>query len=264
MYRFLLRPTWIGFHLLVVVAIVTMVNLGFWQLRRLDERRAFNATIEARYDQPPVPLDDLVPSAAAPGNDLLDETEWRPVTASGVYLPDEAFYVVNRSQNGRAGQNVVVPLRLDDGRILIVNRGFVPLATAVPPVPAVDVELVGRLRASQERGLGQLADRDDGDLVEVQRIDIPRLTPQLPGEVVPMYVDLVESMPAEAEPFPEPVAAPDLGEGNHLSYAVQWFVFSIAVVVGWVLAVRRSVRTHRRASEQAEQPSIEAEQPAPY
>ena len=43
MYRFLLRPKWIGFHLLVVAAIVTMVNLGFWQLRRLDERQAFNA-----------------------------------------------------------------------------------------------------------------------------------------------------------------------------------------------------------------------------
>ena len=264
MYRFLFRPRWVGFHLLVVVAIVTMINLGFWQLRRLDERQAFNATVEARYDEPPVPLDGLVPADADPGDPALDEVEWRPVTAAGTYLTDEVFFVVNRSQSGRAGRNVVVPLRLDDGRILIVNRGFVPLATDAPGVPGDEVTLVGRVRTSQDRSLGQLADPADGDLAEVQRVDIPRLAPQLPGEVVPVYVDLVTSEPAEAGPFPEPVAAPDLGEGNHLSYAVQWFVFAIAVGVGWVLAVRRSVRSNRRASQPTQQPPVETEQPATH
>lgn len=263
MYGFLVHPRWMAFHLLVVAAIVTMVNLGFWQLRRLDDRQAFNATVEARYDEPPVPLDELVPATAAPDDDSLDGVEWRPVSVAGTYLPDETFFVVNRSQNGRAGQNVVVPLRLEDGRILIVNRGFVPLATDVPAVPAEDVEIVGRIRTSQERGLGQLTDPGEGDLDVAQRIDIPRLTPQLPGEVVPVYVDLVESSPAEPEPFPEPVAAPDLGEANHLSYAGQWFIFSIAVAVGWVFAVRRSARSHRRAEQPREQAAVEADQPAP-
>lgn len=270
MYRFLFGPKWIAFHVLVVAAIVAMINLGFWQLRRLDERQAFNATIEARYDEPPVPLNDLVPTDATPDDDQLadqlDAAEWRPVSASGTYLRDETFYVVNRSQNGRAGQNVVVPLRLEDGRILIVNRGFVPLAIEAPPVPADDVEVVGRVRESQRRGLGQLGDPAEGDLFEVQRIDIPRLAPQLPGEVVPVYVDLVESSPAEPDPFPEPVAAPDLGEGNHLSYAVQWFFFSIAVAVGWVLAIRRSARTRRRAKQQqqTERVPVDADQLAPH
>ena len=268
MYRFLLRPRWVAFHLLVVVAIVAMINLGFWQLRRLDARQEFNATVEARYDRPPVPLAELVPPDAVPGDDALDALEWRPVTASGTYLPDETLLVVNRSQNGRAGQNVAVPVRLADGRILIVNRGFVPLGTEVPDVPAETVELVGRLRTSQERGLGQLSDPEDGDLVEVQRIDIPRLAGQLPGEVVSMYVDLAESDPSEPAPYPEPVATPDLGEGNHLSYAVQWFIFAIAVGVGWVLAVRRSIGTRRAdrgpAKGTEQQPAVDAEQPAPH
>lgn len=264
MYRFLLRPKWIAFHLLVVVAIVTMINLGFWQLDRLDQRRAFNATIEERYDQPPVPLDDIVPSGAAPGDEALEDIEWRPVTVSGSYLPDESFTVVNRSQSGRAGRNVATPLQLDDGRVLIVNRGFVPLTDDVPTVPAVDVDLVGRARTSQERGLGQLSDPADGELAEVQRIDIARLAGQLPGEVVPVYVDLAESSPPEAEPFPEPVAPPELGEGNHLSYAAQWFIFSVAVGVGWVLAVRRSARSPGRAGDAGEEPRVEAEQPSAH
>jgi cytochrome oxidase assembly protein ShyY1 len=242
MYRFLLRPKWIAFHLLVVVAIIAMINFGFWQLRRLDQRRDFNATIEERYDEAPVPLDDLLTPATDP-----EAVEWRPISTAGTYVPDGQFVVVNRSQNGRAGRNVVVPLRLDDGRILLVNRGFVPyLVEDVPDVPATEVEIVGRLRESQTRSLGQLSDPAEGALVEVQRVDIPRLSQQLTGEVVPMYVDLVASVPPEASDLPEPVATPDLSEGNHLSYAVQWFIFSIAVAVGWVLAVRRSIATRRR------------------
>jgi cytochrome oxidase assembly protein ShyY1 len=245
MYRFLFRPKWIGFHLLVVMAIVTMINLGFWQLRRLDQRQAFNATVEERYDAPPVPLDDLLTPATDPA-----DVEWRPVTASGTYLPDEVILIVNRSQNGRAGQNIVVPMRLDDGRILLVNRGFVPLdADSGPDVPAIEVEVTARLRQSQERRVGQLSDPAEGDLDIAQRIDIERLAPQLPGDVVPMYVDLIESKPPEPNGFPEPVIAPTLGEGNHLSYAVQWFIFSLAVAAGWVLAVRRSIKTRRAAAE---------------
>ena len=60
MYGFLLRPKWIGFHLLVIGGVVLMVNLWFWQLRRLDERREFNAAFESRADMPVRPLDDVL------------------------------------------------------------------------------------------------------------------------------------------------------------------------------------------------------------
>ena len=244
MYGFLLRPRWLAFHLLVVAAIVAMVNFGFWQLRRLDERRDFNTVVEARYDAEPVPLDDLLTPDADP-----DAIDWRPVTTAGAYLADEDILIVNRSQNGRAGFNTVVPLRLDDGRVLLVNRGFVPLSAEPPPVPAIDVTITGRLRTSQERRLGQLSDPSEGVLREAQRVDIERLASQFDTALVPMYVDLIESVPAEEPGFPEPVVAPDLSEGNHLSYAAQWFIFSVAVAVGWFLAVRRSIRRRRRDAD---------------
>ncbi|MDQ3543202.1 MAG: SURF1 family protein, partial [Actinomycetota bacterium] len=107
MYRFLLRPRWIAFHLLVLGAFVLMVNLGFWQLRRLDERQAFNDRVNERIDAPPVALDELVPTDARVGDDVLDEVEWRPTQVRGEYLPDEQFVVVNRSQSGQPGEMVV-------------------------------------------------------------------------------------------------------------------------------------------------------------
>jgi surfeit locus 1 family protein len=242
MYRFLLRPRWILFTLAVVVAIVAMINLGFWQLRRLDERREFNAAVEDRIDRPAVAIDELVPADAEVGDIRLDDVEWRPVEASGRYLGDQEVRIVNRSQGGRAGDNVVTPLQLDDGSILLVARGFVPLAEAATPAPSGEVTVEGRLRRSQVRRTGALSDPGTGRLTEAQRVDIPRLEPQLPGDAVPMYIELTASQPAESGVFPEPIAEPELGDGPHLSYAVQWFLFSTIAAVGWVLAVTRSRR----------------------
>jgi len=257
MYRFLLSPKWLAFHLLVVLGIVTMLNLGFWQLRRLDERQERNTAVSGRVDLPPAPLDAVL----VPGADLQD-LRWRPVTANGRYLSDEQFVVVNRSQRGAAGEIVVTPLELPDGRVLLVSRGFVPLGRPVPDAPAGDVHITGRLQPSQRRSTGGLSDAPTGDLTEAQRVDIDRLAPQLPGDVVPMYVELTSSDPAEATPYPEPLTLPELDDGPHLSYAVQWFIFTVAVAGGWVLAVRKSLRARaaeaRRAAAVAVPEAVDA------
>ena len=131
--RFLLRPRWLLSHLLVALLVVVMISLGFWQLRRLDERKAFNDEVASRIDLPPQPLDSILGLDTAP--ELL---EWRSVVAEGTYLPDEEFVVVNRSQGGAAGELVVTPLALADGRILLVERGFVPLDTDRASAPEGD------------------------------------------------------------------------------------------------------------------------------
>ena len=241
MYRFLFSPRWLGFHLLVIVGIVTMVNLGFWQLRRLDERKEFNAQVSERIAEAPAPLDDVLVAGTDP-----DSVEWRSVTARGTYVPAEQFLVVNRSQDGIGGTMVVTPLQLADGRLLLVERGFMPGTMAAPAAPPGAVDVVGRLRPSEQRRTGQLSDPKEGELQEAQRLDIARLAPQLGGTPVPMFIELIASRPAEPTPFPAPVTLPELTDGPHLSYAVQWFTFSAAVVVGWVLAVRKSIRTRRR------------------
>jgi len=244
MYRFLLRPRWLLFHVVVVAAVAGMVWAGFWQLRRLDERQAFNATVEARATQSPVPLESLLAEITADP----DALEWRPVVVTGSYLPDETVTVVNKSQGGIAGTFAVTPMVLDNGTLVLIERGFSSLSVAdaagIAPTPDGEVEVVGRLRPSQRRGTGGLSDRSDGALTEVQRIDIDRLAPQMPADVLPMYVELTASDPAEVDVL-QPIAAPDLAEGPHLGYAVQWFIFSICVVVGWTLAVRRSIATRR-------------------
>lgn len=243
MYRFLLRPKWLLFHLGMLLLVVVMINLALWQVRRLGERRDFNAAVESRQYVDPRPVEDVLPAGASVDADSL---QWYRVLATGTYLTDAQVLVVNLSQDGSAGVDPVVPLQLADGRLLLVNRGFVPNGVDVPPAPTGEVSIEGRLRPSQKRGTGALSDPAEGVLTEVQRIDINRLQQQLDAPVLPMYVDLLASQPAEPDGQITPVAAPDLTEGSHLSYVVQWCIFSVAVIVGWVLAVRRSVRTRAR------------------
>lgn len=243
MPRFLLSPRWIAFHLLVASAVVVMISLGFWQLRRLDERQQFNDRVIERTERAPIALDDVLASLA--GGDLApDDAEWLPVRATGTFLDDQ-IVEFNQSQAGRAGENVLSGLVLDDGTTVVVNRGFVVLGTEMPPAPDGDVEILGLVRTSEVRERGGLTDSTDGELTEVRRIDLDLIGSTVDGGVAPVYVQLVSSDPEVGSDGPEPVARPVLDDGPHLSYAVQWFIFSACVAVGWVLAVRRSVRRRR-------------------
>ncbi len=242
-FSFLLRPKWLAFHLLVLGAIALMIWLAFWQLDRLDQRRAFNDRVSEQIDRPPVPLEALLAEAG----DDPQAVEWRQVFVSGRYLPDQVIWF-NRSQDGLAGDNVLTALVTDDDTTVLVNRGFVPLAFDDPPAPTGEMEILARARVPQDRQRGELTDASDTELpvVEVRRIDLGQLSAQFPGELAPVYLDLIEAIPAVGPADPVPVPAPTLDEGPHLSYAAQWFIFALAVLVGWVLAVRRSIGTRRR------------------
>ena len=245
MYRFLLRPKWIIFTLGIILLIVVMVNLGFWQLRRLDDRKAVNAQVRERTAAAIVPLDDLVlrqgDHLAVPGN-----IEWRNVSTTGRYDESQQVLVRNRSYNGSPGYHVLTPLVLPSGDAVIVNRGFIPLETTgdkpiVPAAPAGVVTVNGWVRSSQKRGHFGPRDPAEGTLTEVARADLVRLQQQLPYRILPVYVERESSQPADARAI-TPLPLPSLDEGPHLSYAIQWFLFCGLAVIGWVLVVRKTAK----------------------
>ena len=238
MNRFLFRPRWIAFHLLCIAGVVAMVMLSFWQFDRLAERKDFNRDVRSRSDAPVVDVSSL---------DLADPSsvEWRAVRASGSYLPTEQILVLNRSQDGRAGVNVVTPLRLEDGRIVAVTRGFIGLAETPPAAPTGAVEVVGVLRASEKRRAGQPTETE-GRLTEMFRLDLDRLDEQVDGDLLDVSISMIASDPSD-DSILRPVPPPTLGEGSHLSYAIQWLIFASCVVIGWTLAVRRSIKRARSA-----------------
>ncbi len=245
MYSFLVRPKWIGFHLLCIAFIVLMVNLAFWQLRRLDQRQTLNDRVAAQT------TDAIVPFADVPLTDP-GAVEYRRVEVTGTYVGQQ-FEVVNLSQADTTGSDPVNALQLADGSLLLVNRGFLPFDAALVAPPAGEVTLIGRLRLSRAGGTNQRADDDTPDIVEIRRIDIDEIAQQLDDPVAPMYIELLESLPTDS-PALLPVPLPEASNGPHLSYAIQWFFFSVCVVVGWVIAVRKSA--HKSAATPTAPPPL--------
>jgi surfeit locus 1 family protein len=250
--RFLLGPRWLLSHLLVVLLIVAMVDLGFWQLRRLDERREHNALVEGREDQPVVPVDDLV--QPGDGGDAVGAARFRTVTATGTYDADATIEVRNRTQDGVAGVWMLTPLVLDSGDRVGIVRGFVPLGANGDPHPTAPPD-------GQVTVTGAVADPTKFDGTAPR--DVDDITDQT--DVLPAVVLLDRSDPGEPEALTDStddpstaiakVPPPELGEGPHFSYAVQWFIFTTIALVGYPLILRRVIQ--RRGKEVDDHPTPE-------
>jgi surfeit locus 1 family protein len=254
-YRFLRTPRWIAFHVLVLVLVVVMVNLALWQLRRLHERQSFNEQVRSRTAAAPQPYDSLVP----PGTtvDGARSQEWKTVTATGTFDTGAQVLIRNRSLDGAPGFHVVTPLRRPDGTAILVVRGWVPLATSnstvpdVPPPSNGTVTITGRVRPTQNPGALAHRDPATGVLATLARIDIPRIQQQTLYPVAPAYVEMTASTPAPPSALPTLVPLPELDDGPHLGYAVQWCIFSACALIGWLLVVRKSAKARVQAAAKA-------------
>ena len=274
MYRFLLRPRWILTTLLVVAVVVTFVNLGFWQLRRLDERKAVNAQIRAAEAMPQAPIGDVVPAGTDAGAEDVDTVAYRSVAVTGTYRPGQQVLVRNRTFDGAPGYWVLTPMVQDDGSGVVVNRGWVPYSYKVDgpwtdfDPPSGSVTVTGMVRPPQVRATSGLVtgpeDPADGVLRALSRADVARLQQQVDQPLLPLFVDLRTQDPAQsgaassprvapgtdtpasvqnaATALPIPVPEPELSDGPHLSYAGQWFLFTLLTLIVYPLMIRRRAR----------------------
>ncbi|MFY9588996.1 MAG: SURF1 family protein [Actinomycetota bacterium] len=240
---------WVVLTLLVVVAVGVMIELGLWQLRRLHTVREDNARVRARLAQPVEDIDSVVP----PGVDAADAA-YRRVRVSGRYDRVSEILLTNRSFQGEPGSHVLTPVVLADGRGVVVDRGWIPqgLSGAAeertrPPVLR-PVDVVGVLFPSERRGAFGPAIPPAGRLTTIPRIDVRRIDEQVDYALVPLYLRLESQTPAQTGDLPVPPGLPDLGEGPHLSYAVQWFIFATLAAGTYVVLARRELRRGARPS----------------
>ena len=245
-YTFARRPKWIAGHMIAIAAVLAFVLAGLWQVSRLSDRRAFNTTVAARSQGAPIPLPSM-----ATASDRTSDLEWQLVEFEATWTGDEELLLQAQSLGGLSGHDVLTPADVE-GLTVVVDRGWVPIDVAGPPVEvaipvANRVTVRGVLRTSQVRGTFGPTDPSAGPLGRVSRVDLPRIAPQLSGPVYPMWVQLLEQDPAQGE-FPRIRPLPDLGEGPHLGYAVQWFLFAGIVVVAYPILIRSTARPSRRPS----------------
>jgi cytochrome oxidase assembly protein ShyY1 len=239
-WRFVLNRRWAGYLLVAVVFAIACVLLSHWQFARRDEALAEIAKVEDNWDRAPLPVDQVLADTSA----YADTQKWTPVTMTGTYLVDDQLLARNRPFNGQPGFEVLTPFRLDDGRVFVVDRGWLPIGNsqdapdAVPAPPPGEVTVTARLKAGEPElpgrsaPAGQIATVHLPDIAE--RVGAPTFTAA--------YGLLISEDPAPAEAAPFATPRPQEDEGPHLSYAFQWLVFAVIAFAGLGIAVRNEYR----------------------
>jgi surfeit locus 1 family protein len=223
-----------------LVAAAGFTRLGVWQLSRLGERRALNATALAARALPPIVLDDPVDAARLTGASANN----RRVRVTGRY--DHAAEIVIRGQSeaGVPGVRIVTPFRpLRGDTAVLVHRGFVTSGDA----RRVDLDSLHEDGVVTVTGIAFDAPatgvagepREEGGQLTWRRLDLGALRQRLP---YPLQSYTILQLPDSALPkLPRRDDPPVLDDGPHLSYAIQWFSFALtALVVGTIIGFRKS------------------------
>jgi len=227
--RSLFWPTlWAAFGFLL------LLGLGTWQVQRLHWKEGLIAERQAGIRAAPVALPSTI-GAAGP-------LEFHPVRASGQFFNDKELYLNAQSLRGEAGFHIVTPLKLADGAILLVDRGFVPTDRKEPQTRAAGelqgpVTITGLLRLPEGRPNWFTPDNDPArDLWFYVDVAAMAQAEKL-DRVLPFYI--------EADASPNPGGQPQGGQSvidlpnNHLQYALTWYGLAAALVVIYIGFARR-------------------------
>lgn len=253
----ILRPfsrRWLIPTILVLAGMVFLARLGAWQLDRLEQRRAFNVKVASQWRQEPFDVNR---------NDLpadLTELEYRRVVADGVFDYGRQVLLSNQTRSGSPGVVLVTPLVLDDGRAVLVARGWVPFAQSTPEYwsqydePA-GAPVIGLLQETQLLPSGDAPPIPQEPQQEWYRINVDAIQAQMPYELLPVFILQLpeDGRPYDALPFREEPL--QLTEGNHLGYAIQWFTFAAILGFGYLQLIRYHERREQRL-QQAERDGL--------
>lgn len=210
--------------LLVLLASGVMVRLGFWQLDRLAQRRAYNARVMAQITAPEVDLNQHALDIDDP-----EAYRYRSAFVQGRFAPQDEILVRHRFYQGRPGYRVLTPLWIDGyGNTLavLVDRGWVPepLTEEVPPPPLGVVEVRGYLMPGESAPTNATPPPAGEAWFWV---DLRMLDARLPYRLLSFY--LVQTPPEGETDTTLPLRTPlqvELTDGPHLGYAIQWFLFA--------------------------------------
>ena len=247
-YRRLFAPDrlWGAFAVLVVSA--ACVRLGIWQLDRLAQRRDFNQHVLVAGGMPPLSL---------PTAEDLTGQEYRAVRANGTYDFKDQVAIRNQFYNGESGLHLITPLVFGTeagasnvgSQAVLVDRGWIPAAgnRSASDWRKYDSQpnaaVAGMLRfAEAAPSFAGLAEPTpiplDGRTDFWLSIDSGQIGKQVGYPLLPVYIQ--KSPEPNSSDLPIAVAAiPDLGDGPHLGYAMQWFGFAALFVVGYPLYLRK-------------------------
>jgi surfeit locus 1 family protein len=216
--------------LLGLVGCAVLIGLGVWQVQRLGWKEALLAEITARIGGAAEPL-------PTPGAALADPKAMRfqPAQVTGRTTGEELFVLTGMKEVG-AGYEVIAAFQTDDGRRILVDRGFVPEGQEKAARPATDLTIRGNLHWPDEAD-GFTPEPDAARKLWFVR-DVPSMAKALKTEPILVVTDQVTGDAQGITPVPVSL---DGIPNNHREYAITWFSLA-AVWAGMTLYLLWRIR----------------------
>lgn len=246
-----LSPGWIlSLLVMLTFSYAAFTMLAPWQLNKDEEIIQRNTQIQEGYNREVVPYSEVFDADGS----VPPENEWYRVSLTGQYLPQNETLLRLRPVETTPAFQSLTPFQLEDGRTVLVNRGFeTSQGTIVPemePAPSTPVTIVGIARLNE--GMPENAPLEDSGYKQVYGINTQQV-----GELVGLnlgedYVQLLDDQPGVLNAMP----IPQLDRGSHLSYGMQWIAFGVMAPIGLGYFIWAEMRERRRdKAERAEMSS---------
>jgi surfeit locus 1 family protein len=226
------REPFAFFKSLVALALIILCLIAAqWQYQRGVDRHARNTIIEKHIALAPTSLDSVKDSPLA--------AEWQSVTTQGVFDSTKQILLKNRYSDGFYGFEVLTLFTTPNNEKFWVDRGWVKagaaatIAPTITPPPTTPVSITGRLRldSSLPRGSFFALPADGSGLIS-------KLDAQSQLDTEDYYIDLLSGSESSLTPA-VPAQLPELSDGPHMAYALQWLFFGGLVIYGRIL-IRRT------------------------
>lgn len=229
------RPT-LWPTLITIPALMVLIAMGVWQLERLEWKEALIHERQSRSQAPAILLPDNLGDPA--------DLAFQNVRLRGRFLHDREFYLAARTLEGRVGLHVVTPLALQDGRVVLVDRGWIPEGRRDPATRSAgqlpgELELTGLVRLPGWKGYSWL--RPDNQPGENLWFWVDPTAMAAAAGLVPVAAEIVAEVYLDAGPADNPGGWPVGGQtpidlpNDHLQYAITWFALALSLVVIYVL-----------------------------
>jgi surfeit locus 1 family protein len=213
--------------LFILSSTVLLIGLGIWQLQRMEWKNAIVArTAEAQALPALGDLPDL------PDQQAIDAMAFRNVTLTGKFLHDKSLHLVGRSKNAGSenGFFIVTPFVLDDdGRTILVNRGFSPVGKEAKPEGAQVIS--GVIRPSRVKRYFSPENHPEKNVWFYE--DIPAMSLALGIQLTPVIVEVVG--PYQKGVYPIAHTGKVQMRNDHLQYAITWFSLAIIGIIMFII-----------------------------
>jgi cytochrome oxidase assembly protein ShyY1 len=239
----LLKPRWLAGHALVIVMASLFVLAGFWQLHRNTEKHDKVQAAKAAF---------AAPAPLLTGNP--DPASGARAQAAGTFLAGKDVILRDQSRDKNLGEEVLTPMQLPDGTIVLVDRGWLPggitsTAPTITPAPAGNAIAHGLILESRQLKPQDSVKTVDGTL-SVPRVDTQEIARRLGLERVRnVWLEAQSLDPAPGRDAPQLPTPPPPDQVNHMQYAIQWFAFALIPLIGWPIVLWQITRRRARPRE---------------